>query len=129
MQLRTGKITGQGAYMTRTDRRTVTAVPKADNTLQLYKNDLKGMFDELDEWYDCPSARIAGMVHIYSYIDEYCENFKNVDELKALNAAILKSAETIMSDILRLAKTSGDYIVELLQQLATILVSVTAKLG
>lgn len=127
MQLRTGKITGQGPYRIR--RRTVTAVSKSDNQLQLYKDNLKGMFDELHEWYDCPSARIAGMVEIYSYIDEYCENFKNVSELNSLNAAILKSAENIMTDILRLAKTSGDYIVGLLQQLATVLVSVTAKLG
>ena len=124
MQLRTGKITGQGA-----DRQPVTAVPKAVDQLQLYHNELKGMFDELQEWSDCPSARIAGMIDIYSYVDNYCENFKNVDQLNALHAAILKSAENIMSDIVRVSKTSADYMVDLLQQLASILVSVTAKLG
>ena len=134
MQLRTGKITGQP--LTTVPTVVPTAVPTAvdiQNTyeyqLNLYKQELKGMFDELEEWGDCPSARIGGMIDILSYVDDYCDNFKKSPKLERLNAAIKKGVENIMSDILRLAKTSEPYIVELLQKLAPILVSVTAKLG
>ena len=121
MQLRTGKTTG------------ITAgVPKEkvlstfEEQQQLYLNEIHTMMDELDEWSDCPSARMGGFVEIYSYIDEVCMNFKG---LSSFHKSIGQSARTILSDVSHLAPTADRETLRQMKKLAPILISVIAKLA
>jgi len=100
MLLRTGKIT------------TIVTIPKKtriqkreisdfEYQKQLYLNEIQAMMDELEEWSDCPSARMAGLVDIYGYIDDHCEKFTT---LTTFHESIRKSATVILSDIVLLLR-------------------------
>ena len=122
MQLRTGKTTG-----------VTTGVPKEkvrstfEEQQQLYLDEIQTMMDELEEWSDCPSARMAGFVDIYEYIDEHCEVI--ADGLSKFHKSIGESATTILSDVSRLAPTADEETLHQMKKLAPILISVIAKLA
>lgn len=125
MQLRTGKTTGVTAGIT-----AGVTKEKVRSTFeeqqQLYLNEIRTMMDELEEWSDCPSARMAGFVDIYEYIDEHCEKF---DGLSSFHKSIGESARTILSDVSHLAPTADRETLRQMKKLAPILISVIAKLA
>lgn len=127
MQLRTGKITGVTAVVSKQQKKDTPNFEQFHNHLQqLYLNEIQTMMDELEEWSDCPSARMGGLVEIYSYIDEVCMNFKG---LSTFHKSIGESALTILSDVSRLAPTADEETLHQMKKLAPILISVIAKLA
>lgn len=125
MQLRTGKTTGVTAGVTtRVTKEKVRST--FEEQQQLYLNEIRTMMDELEEWSDCPSARMGGLVEIYSYIDEVCMNFKG---LSSFHKSIGESARTILSDVSSLAPTADEETLHQMKKLAPILISVIAKLA
>ena len=127
MQLRTGKITGVTAVVSKQQKEDTPSFEQFHNHLQqLYLNEIQTMMDELEEWSDCPSARMGGLVEIYSYIDEVCMNFKG---LSTFHKSIGASATTILSDVSRLAPTADEETLHQMKKLAPILISVIAKLA
>jgi len=121
MQLRTGKTTGITARVPKEK-----VLSTFEEQQQLYLNEIQTMMDELEEWSDCPSARMGGFVEIYGYIDENCEKF---DGLSSFHKSIGKSARTILSDVSHLASTADRETLRQMKKLAPILISVIAKLA
>lgn len=125
MQLRTGKITTvvTEPKKTRIQKREMSDF---EYQQQLYLNEIQAMMDDLEKWSDCPSARMAVLVELYGYIDEYCEKFTDLDTLHSM---VGKSAIAILGDIGRLAATADMETLHHMKLLAPLLISVIAKLG
>lgn len=117
MQLRTGKVVGLVEKK---------PMDTKDNYTRLYISEIRTMMEELEEWNDCPSARMAGLVDIYEYIDEHCETF---DNLHSFHESIGRSARTILDDVARIASSADEETLCQMKMLAPILISVIAKLG
>lgn len=125
MQLRTGKITTvvTAPKKTRIQKREMSDFEYQE---QLYLNEIQAMMDELEEWSDCPSARMAGLVDIYEYVNDHCDKFT---DLHTLHHLVGKSAVTVLSDIGRIAPTADKETLHHMKILAPLLISVIAKLG
>jgi hypothetical protein len=127
MQLRTGKKLGLVEKTPLETKKVTFEMKKPKNEAsRLYIQEITTMMDELEEWSDCRSARIAGLVDIYEYIDEHCSKF---NDLEKFHKAVGTGAKNIMSDITRLAPLSDEETLCQMKMLAPILVSVIAKLG
>jgi len=121
MKLRTGKTIGAIPVVM---KERVLSIFKQEE--QLYLNEIQTLMDELEEWSDCPSARMAGLVDIYGYIDEHCEKFR---DLRTFHGSVGKNARVILEDVSRLAPTSDKETLRQMMLVAPILISVIAKLA
>jgi hypothetical protein len=125
MQLRTGKTTGVRATVNAPVAANVSA--PVTESYKLYISELKAMVFELPHWSESPSARIAGFLDIFSYIDIKCIEYKNNPNLQKLHLAMQQAAKNLMYDMANLEKTDP-YTITLMQELAPLLISVIAKL-
>jgi hypothetical protein len=125
MHLRTGKIL-DFVENTPVETKKQNKTKTMDECARLYIQEITTMMQELEEWSDCRSARIAGLVDIYEYIDEHCVKF---NDLENFHEAVGTGAKNIMSDITRLVSMSDEETLCQMKILAPILISVIAKLG
>ena len=94
-----------------------------------YIRELQELFNELSKWSGCPTERIGAIIDIFTYVDENIEKVKNESCLKTLHDSIRNKAKVTMYDIAVGSCSANSIILDNLKRLATLCISILAKLG
>lgn len=94
-----------------------------------YIRELQELFNELSKWTGSPTERIGAIIDIFTYVDENIEKVKNETCLKKLHDSIRNKAKVTMYDIAVGSSYSNMDMLERLKKLATLCISILAKLG
>jgi hypothetical protein len=94
-----------------------------------YIRELQLLFNELSKWSGCPTARIGIIIDIFTYVDENVDKVKDDLSLKTLHDSIKNKAKVTMFDIAVGSSSVNTTMLENLKQLASLCVSIIAKLG
>jgi hypothetical protein len=125
MQLRTGKTTIQ---VTLKEPVQVTLQVTLKEPCKIYKSEMQALVNKLHPVSEFSSARVAGFIDLFSYIDEQSEEHKGNPNLKELHSNIHKTAKKILCSFTNSIEEADPYTITLLQKLAPLLISVIMKL-
>ena len=104
-------------------------VEERSEEVNKYIRELQELFNELSKWSGCPTERIGVIINIFTYVDENVEKVKNEVCLKKLHESVRTKAKVTMYDIAVGSSYSNSDMLENLKQLATLCISILAKLG
>lgn len=118
MQLRNGKTIVNTPKIVTTNM-AIKVNPVEMDPVVLFVQEAKSLLDEVDEW-DVTSARVAGLLEFYQYVNEYMLEFKNDPRMASFITAIKKGVPCQMQELGGIIQKNG-HDMEILQTIGELM--------